>query len=232
MSMPIVLLSGTLCDEQLWEQVIRRLDPSNIVIVKSLGSHQYWEKEVVHLVEGLPEEFTLAGFSLGGIAALAILNKYPKRVKRLVLVASTALADPNTSQVRRRELFQKAEDNQEMTECALKQISLIDEANLGSGGVQFVIDMANRLSMKQYYCQTELACTREDTLSMLSLSSIPIHLIYGSEDQACGKDKQDLITDCCTASLYEVKEGGHWLPLTHSGFVASVINSQNTEILL
>lgn len=226
MSMPIILFSGTLCDEQLWEQVITRLYPSNKVIVKSIGTYPTWAEEVNHLAQDLPEEFILAGFSLGGIAALSLLKEYPERVKQLVLIASTALADPQISQTHRRGLFQQVKDSQNITEFALKQVSSIDKDNLGTVGIQFVIDMANRISLKQYFCQTELACMREDTRSVLSISNIPVHLIYGDGDKACGKDKQTLIMECCdTAYQHEAKKGGHWLPLTHPEFVADVFNS-------
>lgn len=226
MELPIVLLPGTLCDEKVWDQVTTALGSSHKVITKPLGAYPNWHQELEHLLQGLPPQFVLAGFSLGGIAALSILSQYPERVTQLVLVASTALADPEPSQARRRALLQQAKNSRDMTELAMMQLSACDRTNLGTEGVQIAVDMANRMSVQQYACQTELACTRLDTRTVLSKSEIPIHLVFGSEDQACGEDKQTLITEVCShAKTYQVIGAGHWLPLSHPELLAQIISS-------
>lgn len=226
MGLPIVLLSGTLCDEHVWDKVITALGPNHKVITKSLGYYPTWKEELEHLVQELPQQFVLAGFSLGGIAALAMLSRYPERIKSLVLVSSTALTDPESSQARRRELLQLAKSSHDMTELAMQQLSPCDREHLGSEGVQFVVDMGNRIPINKYSCQTELACTREDTRAVLSESEIPVSLVFGSEDQACGEDKQILITAVCNcANTFKVMGAGHWIPLSHPELVAQAINS-------
>ncbi|MCZ4311293.1 alpha/beta fold hydrolase [Vibrio atlanticus] len=224
MSLPVVLLPGTLCDEQVWHKVVAELGPDQEVISKPLGAYRDWKNELAHLVKDLPERFVLVGFSLGGIAALAMLHQYPERVKKLVLVASTALADPPDSQARRRELLNLAEKNSDFKPLALMQLSPCDRQNMGDDGVMFVVQMAERFSVEQYACQTELACSRQDTRQCLAESQLPVHLIYGSEDTACGEDRQLLIRQACQqAVLYPVAGGGHWLPLSHSNVVAKVV---------
>ena len=226
MALPIVLLPGTLCDEQVWDKVIAELSSAQPVITKPLGSHSNWDDELTNLVADLPKEFILVGFSLGGIAALALLNQYPERVKRLILVASTALADPEESQARRRELLALAEKNGDFKALALMQISPCDQQNLGEHGVDLAVQMAKRFSIDQYACQTELACSRQDTRAALTQSTLPVDLIYGSEDQACGEDKQLLIGQSChQAKLHRVEGAGHWLPLSHPERVAAIISS-------
>ncbi|UTT87139.1 alpha/beta hydrolase (plasmid) [Vibrio pelagius] len=226
MALPIVLLPGTLCDEQVWDKVIAELSPTQPVITKPLGAHRNWDDELANLVADLPEEFLLVGFSLGGIAALALLTQYPERVKRLVLVASTALADPEESQARRRELLALAEQKGDFKALALMQISPCDLQNLGECGVDFAVQMAERFSVEQYACQTELACSRQDTRATLTQSTLPVDLIYGSEDQACGENKQRLIEQSCDqAQLHRVEGAGHWLPLSHPEKVAAIISA-------
>lgn len=228
MSLPVVLLPGTLCNEQVWEKVIAELSPTQPVITKFLGVHHNWDCELENLVSGLPEEFILVGFSLGGIAALALLDRYPEHVKHLILVASTALADPEESQVRRRELLDLAEKSGDFKALALRQLSPCDQKNLGKSGIDFVIQMAERFNVEQYACQTELACSRQDTRPTLEKFTLPIDLIYGSEDEACGEDKQLLIKmSCHQAKLHRVEGAGHWLPLSHPERVATVIRASS-----
>lgn len=226
MALPIVLLPGTLCDEQVWDKVITELSVTQPVITKPLGAYRNWDDELENLVADLPEEFVLVGFSLGGIAALALLNQYPERVKHLILVASTALADPKESQARRRELLNLAKQSGDFKALALMQISPCDQRNLGKRGIDFAVKMAERFSVEQYACQTELACSRQDTRATLTQSMLPVDLIYGSEDQACGEDKQRLIEESChQAKLHRVDGAGHWLPLSHPERVAAIISA-------
>ncbi|WP_413478774.1 alpha/beta fold hydrolase [Vibrio hibernica] len=226
MALPIVLLPGTLCDEHVWDKVIAELGSAQPVITKPLGAHSNWDDELANLVADLPKEFILVGFSLGGIAALALLDRYPERVKHLVLVASTALADPEESQARRRELLNLAEQNGDFKALALMQISPCDQKNLSESGMDFAMEMAERFSVEQYACQTELACSRQDTRETLAQSTLPVDLIYGSEDKACGEKKQLLIKKTChQAKLHRVEGAGHWLPLSHPERVAAIISS-------
>lgn len=225
MTYPVVLLPGTLCDEHVWDRVINNLDPKLEVIAKPLGMHKCWDQELADLVNDLPKEFVLVGFSLGGIAALALLQRYPERVKQMVLVASTALADPKSSQAHRRQLLKQATKDRELTRIGEIQISDRDRTNLGEEGVHFALQMAKRIPLEQFACQTELACTRKDTCDVLAKSNIPVHLVFGSEDLACGEDKQQLMLDSCRlAKSYEVEGAGHWLPLSHPGHVANIIS--------
>lgn len=226
MALPIVLLPGTLCDEQVWDKVIAELSSAQPVITKPLGAHRNWDDELANLISDLPEEFILVGFSLGGIAALGLLERCPERVKHLVLVASTALADPEESQARRRKLLSLAEQNGDLKALALMQISSCDQKNLGPSGVDFALQMAERFSVEQYACQTELACSRQDTRETLAQSILSVDLIYGSEDEACGEDKQLLIEKSChQAKLHRVEGAGHWLPLSHPERVAAIISA-------
>ncbi|WBA10506.1 alpha/beta fold hydrolase [Salinivibrio kushneri] len=225
MGRPIVFLAGTMCNERVWESVISKLDSTNPVICKYLGSYPNWQQEIECLLEDLPDKFNLVGFSLGGIASLAILSLLPERIEQLVLVSSTALSDPEASQSQRRALLKKAENSGDMTELAMMQVSDIDKKNIGSEGRQLLLDMAGYLSVEQYACQTELACTRQDTRTALSESGIPTHLVFGSEDNACGEDKQMLIKEVCsTAETYKVAGAGHWLPVSHPETVARIIS--------
>ena len=228
MSYPVVLLPGTLCNEQVWDDVKSRLSPDLDVITMPLGRYNNWEQELLSFENALPKKFILCGFSLGGIAALAMLERFPDRISQLVLVASTALADPAESQKRRYQLLERARKSSELSSIALTMIPAKDKQNLGTDGLQLLLDMANQMSIEQFSCQTQLACSRKNTLSILEKCNIPVHLIFGSDDPACGPKIQEFMLSACTQAVYyAVKGGGHWLPLTHSNSVAEVISDLN-----
>jgi pimeloyl-ACP methyl ester carboxylesterase len=224
MSYPVVLLSGTLCNGKVWEEVCRSITTQEKLMTLTIGQHSDWQQELAAIVEVLPEKFIVAGFSLGGIVALALLTHYPERIAELILVASTARSDPPESRQQRQRILANAKTIEDFTQLGRNQISDVDRDNLGEKKVECIIEMAKSFTLEQFTHQTALACTRQETLSSLANADIPVRLIYGTNDNACGVDKQqDIINVCPTAKAYPVSGGGHWLPLSHPNEVASVI---------
>jgi pimeloyl-ACP methyl ester carboxylesterase len=88
----LVMIPGTLCDERIFAQQAKYLRRHcNVILVnyKDLRSLKDWPK---HLLSKLPLNFSVLGFSLGGIWALELLRQEPQRINRIALIASNAEA--------------------------------------------------------------------------------------------------------------------------------------------
>ena len=72
----LVLLPGTLCDERVFEPLLGRVSPAQVLIPRLVG-HESSREMARALLDRLPERFALAGFSLGGIVALEIVRLSP-----------------------------------------------------------------------------------------------------------------------------------------------------------
>lgn len=86
----VVLVPGTLCDARVFRsqaRALRRLARVVVLDMRRLRSPTTW---VADALRSLPHEFAVAGFSLGGFAALALARAAPERVRALALVASNA----------------------------------------------------------------------------------------------------------------------------------------------
>ena len=72
-------------------------------VVEALGAGwQVHAPDLPATLEGAPERFVLAGYSMGGRVALHVALAAPERVKRLVLVSTTAgIEDPAERDARR-----------------------------------------------------------------------------------------------------------------------------------
>jgi 2-succinyl-6-hydroxy-2,4-cyclohexadiene-1-carboxylate synthase len=68
---------------------------------------------VAHVLERAPERFGLCGYSMGGRVALHVAFTAPERVRRLVLVASTAGIDDAAERSRRRHADRRLADELE-----------------------------------------------------------------------------------------------------------------------
>jgi len=95
MSLPLVLLHGWGATPALWDGLLARLDrreclrpalPGHPDGVAAEGGVAHWAEL---LLAGLPARFDLCGWSLGGLLALAIAQKAPQRLRRLVLIGSS-----------------------------------------------------------------------------------------------------------------------------------------------
>ena len=101
----LVMIPGTLCDERIFAQQAKYLRRHcNVILVnyKDLRSLKDWPK---HLLSKLPLNFSVLGFSLGGIWALELLRQEPRRINRFALIASNAEAASKVSSLRSQKMW-------------------------------------------------------------------------------------------------------------------------------
>jgi 2-succinyl-6-hydroxy-2,4-cyclohexadiene-1-carboxylate synthase len=96
----VVLLHGFSGTRRAWDGVARHLDRERYLpLALDLPGHGNaagWKPPITfagcvdHVLASAPERFTLCGYSLGGRVALHVALAAPERVRRLVLVSSSA----------------------------------------------------------------------------------------------------------------------------------------------
>lgn len=103
---PIVLLHGFLESSSIWESFIAEFGTKRQIICIDLPGHgksetlgeEHSMELMAEVVEQVMQELKidkadLLGHSMGGYVALALVEKYPQMVNRLVLLNSTSVAD-------------------------------------------------------------------------------------------------------------------------------------------
>lgn len=96
-SRPIVWFHGWGFDSQIWLDILPDLLAKprqyQIILVDLPGfgasSHMSWAEFKSHLLSHLPAQFSLLGWSLGGLFATRLANEAPHRIKQLIQVASS-----------------------------------------------------------------------------------------------------------------------------------------------
>ena len=76
---PLILLPGLLCDEALWAHQVQTLTDIADVTVADMTLDDTVEDMAERVLKAAPERFALAGLSMGGYAALAIIRRAPER---------------------------------------------------------------------------------------------------------------------------------------------------------
>lgn len=94
---PLVLLHGWGLNHQVWSQLTQTLPAEWDIYTPDLpgfglspcpASYDV-DSVLAQLAEQIPDQSTLMGWSLGGLLAIALASRYPHKVKKLGLIASS-----------------------------------------------------------------------------------------------------------------------------------------------
>ena len=99
----VVLLPGLMCDERLFEPLIKLLKPNYHVHVPIMDTQKSIDGMVKYLLNTISGSFHLVGLSMGGIIAMTVAIKGPSRVKSMVLMATS----PHSDSVRKQAIRDK-----------------------------------------------------------------------------------------------------------------------------
>ena len=106
----LVLLSGHLCSEKLWENQINAFKGDYTCLPYVFRQGDSIENFAQQVLDTAPASFSLAGLSMGGYVAFEIMRRAPLRVERLALLDTSAEAD-TAERTAQRYLDMKAADD-------------------------------------------------------------------------------------------------------------------------
>jgi pimeloyl-ACP methyl ester carboxylesterase len=180
-----------LCDERVWRAQIDALSGERRIIVCLLGSELTLREEVASLLATLPPRFSLAGFSLGGIAALEFYRQAPQRIERLALIAANARADDEANHLPRRQLAARvaAGDLDRVLQDALLP-NYLSPACRRHHPLACEISAMAEATAARFARQVDYACDRPDSRPLLPLIDVPVLILYGEDDRVCPVERQ------------------------------------------
>ena len=216
------MLPGTLCDRRLFGRQKRSLRHShNIRLVdyralqaaRTPPARSRW---VQRLLASLPEKFSLAGFSLGGLWALEILRQAPERVERLAMIASNAQgASPKgqrNSRIQRRLWRQPGAGPLAVLARGLPAYFHHTAARRRHQGL--LRDMALATGRRSALAQFAWAGVRPDGLQTLAVFTGPVLIVSGARDRLCPPRWQQAMQQVNPAANWLALERvGHFVPL-------------------
>lgn len=221
--LPLVLLPGTLCDERLWTSLLSLIPDVGEIITPRYTEGSTMTETVAALRKVLPARFALAGFSLGGLAALELVLQAPESVDRLALICSHAQADtPAAAEARWRqvELAQRQGLESLITEQFIPA-GLTAKHPAYSTNVRLLREMAASMKLDDFERQTRMAVTRTDQHKTLAEFARPTLLLASANDALC-EPKKPLAAAAAASSarLMWVQQAGHYVTLEQPNVVA------------
>lgn len=232
-ALPLVLLSGTLCNARLWQPLLARLNLSAVIcprLTEDISAKQASQR----LLEQLPPRFLLAGFSLGAIVALQMVADAPERIAGLALLSVNPLADRPENAAARREAVNAARQ-QGLTNWLSASLwpkyvapTRTDDQALHD----LICRMAEESGLDTLAAQTEIAITRRDNREALASLACPINIINGVHDPICTPHHHQLVAQSAPqARCVTLASAGHFTLLEAPDEVALPLRQWLEECL-
>jgi pimeloyl-ACP methyl ester carboxylesterase len=211
----LLLLPGLLCDARLWRDQAAALAAAARISIADLTLDDDLDAMARRAIADMPPRFAVAGLSMGGYVAWAILRLAPERVTRLCILDSSARADSAEQARRRRGLIAltRAGRFRGVTPRLLPQ--LVHPARLGDAVLTGeVMAMAGRVGKEAFIRQQRAILGRPDSRPLLPALRMPCTIAVGEGDQLTPPEHaREMATLIPGAELILLAGCGHLPPM-------------------
>ncbi|GAA3237098.1 alpha/beta hydrolase [Pseudonocardia petroleophila] len=219
MSEPLVLLGGMGCSPGLWDGVRARL--GDRAVLDGVPDRPTLDGCVDALLATLPPRFALAGLSLGGIVAMALVRRAPHRVSRLALLSTNARApvpEQYAAWTAQRAAIAAGATAREL-QADLLPVLLHDPSH-----AERALAMADEVGERVLDHQLAAQATRVDERPGLARVRVPTLVLAAREDRLCPLGRHEEIAALVPGADLRVLDGvGHLSPLEAPGRVAAAL---------
>lgn len=210
----LVMLPGTLCDGRVFQRqkrALRGLADVRIVDFRDLDAIHSWLPALLRL---LPEKFSVAGFSLGGLCALEMLRLAPQRIERIAMIASNAHPAGVAGRRKSARLRKLWRDRGPAEVARQVKPNYFHHARNRRRHAALVHDMAVRTPHKAAFAEFDWAAIRPDGRAALAQFQGRLLLVSGARDRLCPPAwQQSMLEAQPRADWLEIPRVGHFIPL-------------------
>lgn len=222
---PLVLLPGLLCDGALWRHQTETLGDAASFTIGDFTDDDSIEAMARSVLVEAPENFALAGLSMGGYVAFEIMRQAPGRVTRLALLGTSARADTPEKTVYRGGLIELARKGRfkgvtpRLLPLLIHPGRLDDEELTGC-----VMAMAERIGKDAFLRQQSAILKRVDSRPHLAAIHCPTLVLCGRQDAITPLEVHQEMADAMPrASLVVVEDCGHLATLEQPQAVSAAL---------
>ncbi len=218
---PLVLLPGLLCTPAVWSDVADLLDGNTLV--PDIPALDDIENIAAALLAGLPERFALAGLSMGGYVALAMMARAPERIAALALVDTSARADTEAQAQQRREGVARARDGG-FSAMLPKLATFLLHPQADPAVQARVVAMGTAVGVDTFALHQAAISRRPDRRGLLGGIGCPASVLVGEADRLTTPELAREMAEAIPGATLEIIPGaGHVTPLERPGLVAAAL---------
>ncbi|MFG6177975.1 alpha/beta fold hydrolase [Halomonas sp. THAF12] len=210
---PLLLIPGTLCDERLWAPQIEALEARADIRVPRLDARDDLEALARDILDQAPwPRFSVAGLSMGGILALALMRLAPERIERLALLDTNPFAEAPERRAQRADDIAQAE-TLGMGRYARETLAPLYPAEGQAedpAHSALVVAMAERGGLETFRRQAIALRDRPDASAGLAAITAPTLVLCGDGDRLCPPARHTYLAEHIPDAELVILEGvGH-----------------------
>lgn len=233
---PIILLHGFLENSSMWIRLQQELSKTNTVHALDLPGHGETEAiGYIHTMEDYSalvlafadyknlERSSLIGHSMGGYVALALAEFNSEKIKKLILLNSSSLADSEIKQKERNRAIEMIQKHPEaFISMAVKHLFLAEDQEKLSSEIETAIQEAKKCSQQGIINTLKGMRDRKDRTEVLKNLRERSLLILGKEDKVINFEKTKSIAEEANIQL-KILPGGHMSYIEHPDSLLKII---------
>lgn len=211
---PLVLITGMMCDAQLWGDLPGRF-ARRMIVHAPCSEAESIEALARLILADAPPRFALAGLSMGGIVAMEIVRQAPERVERLALLDTNPFAETEAVRARRQPQIDRAMAGElaSVMRDEMKPLYLAPGPRKAAV-LDLCLDMALELGPEVFARQSRALRDRPDQSETLKRFAAPALVLMGRHDQLCPLDRHEAMHRMMPQSRLVIIDGaGHLPPL-------------------
>lgn len=200
-------------DAHLWDRMAADLRTLGPLQFADLAQDATFEAMAARALETAPERFDVIGFSMGGYVAREMIAQAPDRVRRLVLIGTSARANTAAFDARNRAAV-KAVRTRGFTGLSRQAILRAIHPDRRDDDALFdhIQAMARRLGLDVF--TTQLLVPRADGRASLKAIGCPTMVVSARQDELRTlAESEELAAGIPDARLDIIEECGHMVPL-------------------
>lgn len=212
MSLPIVLITGQLLTDAVWQPLLDAWAGREVIVADN-RSDDTIEGFAQRLLDNAPPKFVLIGHAMGGFVAFEVMRRAPGRVAKLVLISTLASAD-GPAQTARRQGYIDLVESGNFDQVVEERIPILFPEE--KRGDERLLGVARRMAAdtgaETFLAQQRAIMARIDSRPQLGEIAVPTLLIWGEKDGITSRAHHDEIAEAIPDARLEVIAGAGHLP--------------------
>jgi len=209
--LPLVLVPGLLCSARLYAPQVAALWPHGPVVVADHRRDAEIGAVAARILQNAPPRFALAGLSMGGYIAFAMLRTAPERIARLALLDTSARPDLPEQTAGREKFIAMAQAGQlgDVVETLIPRF--LHKNRHGDEALKRIVrDMAADTGPEAFVRETRAIMSRPDSRPLLASIRCPTLVLVGEGDELTPPDlAREIAGGISGAKLAIVADCGH-----------------------
>jgi pimeloyl-ACP methyl ester carboxylesterase len=209
--LPLVLVPGLLCSARLYAPQIAALWPFGPVTVADHRRDDDMAAISARILADAPPRFALAGLSMGGHIAFAMLRLAPERVAKLALLDTSARPDTAEQSVQREKLIVLADSGKLNDVVEILAPRFLHRSRQNDEALKRIMQkMAADIGPKAFVRQQRAIMSRVDSRPFLAAIHCPTLVLVGDGDELTPPElSKEICTGIPSARLTVVPDCGH-----------------------